>query len=73
MSLLESIKATTEQLEHMKELLQPKALAGDPAVVATQKRLEKLTRDYAERLQVISERVRQQSQRQQSPDHGESP
>ncbi len=61
MALLKQIKATTEELEHTKATARN---GDDPALVAAQKRLEKLTKEYNDRVYAISEEIRQSTQSQ---------
>jgi serine/threonine protein kinase len=66
MSLLEQIKSTTEELEHTRASARNGA---DPALVAAQKRLEKLNQEYNDRVYALSEEIRLRMQgRQDLPD-----
>ncbi len=66
MSMLEKIKALTDEVVFIKSVARQSA---DPALVAAQKRLEKLNQEYNERVQAISEDTRLRMQgRQNLPD-----
>ena len=70
MSLLEQIKSVTEEIGHIKRIARQ---ADDSSLIAANKRLEKLNREYNERVQAISEETRLRMQAQQNLPDGESP
>ncbi len=70
MSLLEQIKSLNKELEHTKGIARKSA---DPTLLATQKHLEELRREYDERIQAISDKTRERMQRQKNLPPSEVP